>query len=155
MPPKGTLKHQQKKGQNNFSTESATDNILVGAKTVPLQDEGMMELYDLSSNFISLEDYWNDAQAVKLMLHVGEGMSTKYAQNQMEHANPNAWALACVPNGSGAACLNVTGLECMEGTFTMQLLDDISNNHKYMVVMNEGIVPLENVVKCHCTMYLR
>ncbi|KAG5612131.1 hypothetical protein H5410_023412 [Solanum commersonii] len=35
MTPRGTFRHQQKKGQNSSSTEIAMDHTLVGVKTVP------------------------------------------------------------------------------------------------------------------------
>ncbi|KAA8538199.1 hypothetical protein F0562_027807 [Nyssa sinensis] len=60
---------------------------------------------------------------------------------------PSSKALTCVPNGLGAICLNAKGLEAVKETSALQFLVDIFTTKKYVVAMNEGIVPLANAVE--------
>ncbi|KAJ7965883.1 E3 ubiquitin-protein ligase UPL1-like [Quillaja saponaria] len=60
---------------------------------------------------------------------------------------PSSKALACVPNGLGAICLNAKGLEAVRETSALRFLVDIFTNKKYVLAMNEAIVPLANAVE--------
>uniref|UniRef100_A0A5B6ZFI1 HECT-type E3 ubiquitin transferase n=1 Tax=Davidia involucrata TaxID=16924 RepID=A0A5B6ZFI1_DAVIN len=60
---------------------------------------------------------------------------------------PSSKALTCVPNGLGAICLNAKGLEAVKEKSALQFLVDIFTTKKYVVAMNEGIVPLANAVE--------
>ncbi|KAI3491195.1 hypothetical protein L1887_44441 [Cichorium endivia] len=56
-------------------------------------------------------------------------------------------ALTCVPNGIGAICLNTKGLEAVRETTALKFLVDIFTDKKYVLAMNDGIVPLANAVE--------
>ncbi|XP_021903500.1 E3 ubiquitin-protein ligase UPL1-like [Carica papaya] len=60
---------------------------------------------------------------------------------------PSSKALTCVPNGLGAICLNAKGLEAVKETSALRFLVDILTSKKYVVAMNEAIVPLANAVE--------
>ncbi|KAJ7958898.1 E3 ubiquitin-protein ligase UPL1-like [Quillaja saponaria] len=60
---------------------------------------------------------------------------------------PSSKALACVPNGLGAICLNAKGLEAVRETLALRFLVDIFTSKKYVIAMNEAIVPLANAVE--------
>ena len=60
---------------------------------------------------------------------------------------PSSKALTCVPNGLGAICLNAKGLEAVKESPALHFLVDISTSKKYVVAMNEAIVPLANAVE--------
>lgn len=60
---------------------------------------------------------------------------------------PSSKALTCVPNGLGAICLNAKGLEAVRETSALRFLVDIFTNKKYVLAMNDGIVPLANAVE--------
>ncbi|KAK9270546.1 hypothetical protein L1049_026127 [Liquidambar formosana] len=60
---------------------------------------------------------------------------------------PSSKALTCVPNGLGAISLNAKGLEAVKETSALRFLVDIFTTKKYVVAMNEGIVPLANAVE--------
>lgn len=60
---------------------------------------------------------------------------------------PSSKALTCIPNGLGAICLNVKGLEAVKETSALRFLVDIFTTKKYVVAMNEAIVPLANAVE--------
>ncbi|KAF2299817.1 hypothetical protein GH714_003604 [Hevea brasiliensis] len=60
---------------------------------------------------------------------------------------PSSKALTCVPNGLGAICLNAKGLEAVKETSALRFLVDIFTSKKYVLAMNEAIVPLANAVE--------
>ncbi|KAJ9560583.1 hypothetical protein OSB04_005743 [Centaurea solstitialis] len=60
---------------------------------------------------------------------------------------PCSKALTCVPNGIGAICLNTKGLEAVRETSALRFLVDIFTDKKYVLAMNDGIVPLANAVE--------
>ncbi|PON85715.1 Coatomer beta subunit [Trema orientale] len=60
---------------------------------------------------------------------------------------PSSKALTCIPNGLGAICLNAKGLEAVKESSALRFLVDIFTSKKYIVAMNEAIVPLANAVE--------
>uniref|UniRef100_A0A251J556 HECT-type E3 ubiquitin transferase n=1 Tax=Manihot esculenta TaxID=3983 RepID=A0A251J556_MANES len=60
---------------------------------------------------------------------------------------PSSKALTCVPNGLGAICLNAKGLEAVKETSALRFLVDIFTSKKYVMAMNEAIVPLANAIE--------
>ncbi|CAL5383970.1 unnamed protein product [Camellia sinensis] len=60
---------------------------------------------------------------------------------------PSSKAITCIPNGLGAICLNAKGLEAVKETMALRFLVDVFTSKKYVVAMNEGIVPLANAVE--------
>ncbi|XP_061371769.1 E3 ubiquitin-protein ligase UPL1-like [Gastrolobium bilobum] len=60
---------------------------------------------------------------------------------------PSSKALTCIPNGIGAICLNAKGLEVVRENSSLQFLVDIFTSKKYVLAMNEAIVPLANSVE--------
>ncbi|CAK9186569.1 unnamed protein product [Ilex paraguariensis] len=60
---------------------------------------------------------------------------------------PSSKALTCVPNGLGAICLNAKGLERVRETSALRFLVEVFTDKKYVVAMNDGIVPLANAVE--------
>lgn len=60
---------------------------------------------------------------------------------------PSSKALTCVPNGLGAICLNAKGLEAVKESSALRFLVDIFTSKKYIVAMNDAIVPLANAVE--------
>ncbi|KAL8225466.1 hypothetical protein R6Q57_018023 [Mikania cordata] len=56
-------------------------------------------------------------------------------------------ALTCVPNGIGAICLNTKGLESVKESSALRFLVEIFTDKKYVLAMNDGIVPLANAVE--------
>ncbi|EEF35034.1 E3 ubiquitin protein ligase upl2, putative [Ricinus communis] len=60
---------------------------------------------------------------------------------------PSPKALTCVPNGLGAICLNAKGLEAVKETSALRFLVEIFTSKKYVLAMNDAIVPLANAVE--------
>ncbi|KAM6543817.1 hypothetical protein CsatB_008264 [Cannabis sativa] len=60
---------------------------------------------------------------------------------------PSSKALTCVPNGLGAICLNAKGLDAVKESTALRFLVDIFTSKKYIVAMDEAIVPLANAVE--------
>ncbi|KAI3685937.1 hypothetical protein L1987_79606 [Smallanthus sonchifolius] len=60
---------------------------------------------------------------------------------------PSSKSLACIPNGLGAICLNTKGLEAVKEKSTLRFLVDIFTDEKYVLPMNDAIVPLANAVE--------
>ncbi|KAJ0920961.1 putative HECT domain-containing protein [Helianthus annuus] len=60
---------------------------------------------------------------------------------------PSSKSLACVPNGLGAICLNTKGLEVVKEKSSLRFLVDIFTDEKYVLPMNDAIVPLANAVE--------
>ncbi|KAI3689153.1 hypothetical protein L2E82_47103 [Cichorium intybus] len=57
---------------------------------------------------------------------------------------PSSKSLTCVPNGLAAICLNPKGLEAVKETSVLRFLVDVFTLRKYVLPMNDGIVPLAN-----------
>ncbi|XP_071741749.1 E3 ubiquitin-protein ligase UPL2-like [Rutidosis leptorrhynchoides] len=60
---------------------------------------------------------------------------------------PSSKALVCVPNGIGAICLNTKGLETVKESSSLSFLLDVFTDKKYVMPMNDAIVPLANAVE--------
>ncbi|KAI9201569.1 hypothetical protein LWI28_025432 [Acer negundo] len=60
---------------------------------------------------------------------------------------PSSKAITCVPNGLGAICLNPKGLEAVKETKALRFLVDIFTSKKYVIAMNEAVVPVANAVE--------
>ncbi|XP_057442422.1 E3 ubiquitin-protein ligase UPL1-like [Lotus japonicus] len=60
---------------------------------------------------------------------------------------PSSKALTCIPNGIGAVCLNAKGLEAVRESSSLRFLVDIFTSKKYVLAMNDAIVPLANAVE--------
>ncbi|KAL5714333.1 HECT-type E3 ubiquitin transferase [Ranunculus cassubicifolius] len=60
---------------------------------------------------------------------------------------PSSKAITCVPSGLGAICLNAKGLEAVKDTMALRFLVDIFTTRRYVLAMNEGVVPLANSVE--------
>ncbi|CAN4092312.1 unnamed protein product [Withania somnifera] len=75
------------------------------------------------------------------------GLPVAFLSSVVSGILPSPKALTCVPNGLGAICLNPEGLESVKETSALRFLVDIFTNKKYVVAMNEGIVPLANAVE--------
>lgn len=75
------------------------------------------------------------------------GLPNAFLSSVVSGILPSPKALTCVPNGLGAICLNPKGLESVKETSALRFLVDIFTNKKYVVAMNEGIVPLANAVE--------
>ncbi|KAK1316020.1 E3 ubiquitin-protein ligase UPL2 [Acorus calamus] len=60
---------------------------------------------------------------------------------------PSSKALTCIPSGLGAICLNVKGLEAVRECDALRFLYHTFTARKYLVAMNEAVVPLANAVE--------
>ncbi|CAH9121740.1 unnamed protein product [Cuscuta epithymum] len=80
------------------------------------------------------------------MLH-DLGLPNAFLSSVVAGVLPSPKALTCVPNGLGAICLNAKGLEAVKEMSALRFLVDIFTEKKYVIVMNEGIVPLTNSVE--------
>ncbi|XP_044475509.1 E3 ubiquitin-protein ligase UPL2-like isoform X2 [Mangifera indica] len=60
---------------------------------------------------------------------------------------PSSKAIMCVPNGLGAICLNAKGLEAVKEASALRFLVDIFTSKKYIIAMNEAVVPVANAVE--------
>ncbi|KAH9603413.1 hypothetical protein KSS87_004335 [Heliosperma pusillum] len=60
---------------------------------------------------------------------------------------PSSKALTCIPSGLAAICLNAKGLEAVKESSVLTFLVDIFTCKKYVVALNEAIVPLANGVE--------
>ncbi|XP_031279241.1 E3 ubiquitin-protein ligase UPL2-like isoform X1 [Pistacia vera] len=60
---------------------------------------------------------------------------------------PSSKAITCVPNGLGAICLNPKGLEAVKETSALRFLIDIFTSKKYVIAMNDAVVPVANAVE--------
>ncbi|KAG2277081.1 hypothetical protein Bca52824_059636 [Brassica carinata] len=60
---------------------------------------------------------------------------------------PSSKAIACIPNGLGAISLNSKGLETVKETSALRFLVDVFTSKKYVLAMNEAIVPFTNAVE--------
>ncbi|CAI9116114.1 OLC1v1017183C2 [Oldenlandia corymbosa var. corymbosa] len=75
------------------------------------------------------------------------GLPNAFLSSVVTGILPSSKALTCVPNGLGAICLNAKGLEAVKETSALRFLVEIFTDKKYVVSMNEGIVPLANAVE--------
>ncbi|XP_010277573.1 PREDICTED: E3 ubiquitin-protein ligase UPL2-like isoform X2 [Nelumbo nucifera] len=75
------------------------------------------------------------------------GLPEAFLSSVVTGVLPSSKALTCVPSGLGAICLNAKGLEAVKETMALQFLVRIFTTRKYVVAMNEGVVPLANAVE--------
>ncbi|KAK4801652.1 hypothetical protein SAY86_022139 [Trapa natans] len=75
------------------------------------------------------------------------GLPDAFLTSVMVGGLPSAKALTCVPNGLGAICLNTRGVDAVKETSALRFLVKIFTSKKYVVAMNEAIVPLANAVE--------
>ncbi|KAK8600955.1 hypothetical protein V6N13_059305 [Hibiscus sabdariffa] len=80
------------------------------------------------------------------------GLLDSFLSSVLSGVLPSSKAITCVPNGIGALCLNAKGLEAVKETSALRFLVDIFTSKKYVLAMNEAIVPLANATEellCH------
>ncbi|KAL3514293.1 hypothetical protein ACH5RR_027010, partial [Cinchona calisaya] len=75
------------------------------------------------------------------------GLPNAFLSSVVAGILPSSKALTCVPNGLGAICLNAKGLEAVREASALRFLVDVFTDKKYVVAMNEGIVPLANAME--------
>ncbi|KAI9097596.1 hypothetical protein K1719_025367 [Acacia pycnantha] len=75
------------------------------------------------------------------------GLPDAFLSSVVSRVFPSSRALSCIPNGLGAICLNAKGLEAVRETSALRFLVDIFTSKKYVLAMNEAIVPLANAVE--------
>uniref|UniRef100_A0A803LK72 HECT-type E3 ubiquitin transferase n=1 Tax=Chenopodium quinoa TaxID=63459 RepID=A0A803LK72_CHEQI len=75
------------------------------------------------------------------------GLPDAFLSSVVAGVLPSSKALTCVPSGLGAICLNTKGLEAVNESSALRFLLDIFTCKKYVVAMNEAIVPLANGVE--------
>ncbi|ERN14346.1 E3 ubiquitin-protein ligase UPL2 isoform X1 [Amborella trichopoda] len=75
------------------------------------------------------------------------GLPNAFLSSVTEGILPSSRAVSCVPNGLGAVCLNPKGLEAVKEQNALRFLITIFTSRKYLVALNEGIVPLANAVE--------
>ncbi|KAK4483925.1 hypothetical protein RD792_011134 [Penstemon davidsonii] len=75
------------------------------------------------------------------------GLPSTFLSSVVAGMIPSSKAITCIPNGIGAICLNAKGLEAVRETSALRFLFDIFTDKKYVMAMNEGIVPLANAVE--------
>ncbi|XVF36563.1 hypothetical protein REPUB_Repub19eG0068300 [Reevesia pubescens] len=75
------------------------------------------------------------------------GLPEAFLSSVLSGVLPSSKAITCVPNGLGAICLNAKGLEAVKETSALRFLVDIFTCKKYVLAMNEAIVPLANAVE--------
>ncbi|CAJ1974055.1 unnamed protein product [Sphenostylis stenocarpa] len=75
------------------------------------------------------------------------GLPNAFLSSVVSGILPSSKALTCIPNGLGAICLNAKGLEVVRETSSLQFLANIFTSRKYVLAMNEAIVPLANSVE--------
>ncbi|XP_022728281.1 E3 ubiquitin-protein ligase UPL2-like [Durio zibethinus] len=75
------------------------------------------------------------------------GLPDAFLSSVLSGLLPSSKAITCVPNGLGAICLNAKGLESVKETSALRFLVDIFTSKKYVLAMNEAIVPLANAVE--------
>ncbi|KAL6012653.1 hypothetical protein ACLOJK_003142 [Asimina triloba] len=75
------------------------------------------------------------------------GLPNAFLSSVVSGILPSSKALTCVPSGLGAICLNPKGLEAVNETAALRFLVDAFTTRKYLVAMNEGVVPLANGVE--------
>ncbi|KNA10493.1 hypothetical protein SOVF_143570 [Spinacia oleracea] len=75
------------------------------------------------------------------------GLPDAFLSSVVAGVLPSSKALTCVPSGLGAICLNTKGLEAVKDSSALRFLLEIFTSKKYVVAMNEAIVPLANGVE--------
>ncbi|KAL0361733.1 UNVERIFIED_CONTAM: E3 ubiquitin-protein ligase UPL1 [Sesamum radiatum] len=75
------------------------------------------------------------------------GLPTAFLSSVVAGVLPSPKAITCIPNGLGAICLNSKGLEAVRDSSALRFIVDIFTDRKYVMAMNEGIVPLANAVE--------
>ncbi|KAK9028584.1 hypothetical protein V6N11_025739 [Hibiscus sabdariffa] len=75
------------------------------------------------------------------------GLLDSFLSSVLSGVLPSSKAITCVPNGIGALCLNAKGLEAVKETSALRFLVDIFTSKKYVLAMNEAIVPLANATE--------
>ncbi|CAL0305611.1 unnamed protein product [Lupinus luteus] len=75
------------------------------------------------------------------------GLPDAFLSSVVSGVLPSSKALTCIPNGLGAICLNAKGLETVIETSSLRFLVDIFTSKKYVLAMNEAIIPLANSVE--------
>ncbi|TYJ35371.1 hypothetical protein E1A91_A05G232600v1 [Gossypium mustelinum] len=75
------------------------------------------------------------------------GLPDAFLSSVLSGVLPSSKAITCIPNGLSAICLNAKGLEAVKETSALRFLVDIFTSKKYVLSMNEAIVPLANAVE--------
>ncbi|KAE8684369.1 hypothetical protein F3Y22_tig00111131pilonHSYRG00026 [Hibiscus syriacus] len=75
------------------------------------------------------------------------GLPDAFLSSVLSGILPSSKAIKCLPNGIGAICLNAKGLEAVKETSALRFLVDIFTSKKYVLLMNEAIVPFANAVE--------
>lgn len=75
------------------------------------------------------------------------GLPTAFLSSVVAGVLPSSKAIMCIPNGLGAICLNSKGLDAVKEISALHFLVDIFTDRKYVMAMNEGIVPLANALE--------
>ncbi|KAG0455256.1 hypothetical protein HPP92_024548 [Vanilla planifolia] len=75
------------------------------------------------------------------------GLPEAFLASVVSGVLPASKALACLPTGLGAICLNNKGLEAVKESSALRFLVDTFTRRKYLVAMNEGVVLLANAVE--------
>ncbi|KAL8490394.1 hypothetical protein ACS0TY_025562 [Phlomoides rotata] len=75
------------------------------------------------------------------------GLPSAFLSSVVSGVLPSSKAITCIPNGLGAICLNSKGLEAVKEKSALGFLVDIFTDNKYVMAMNEGIIPLANALE--------
>ncbi|XP_075511798.1 LOW QUALITY PROTEIN: E3 ubiquitin-protein ligase UPL2-like [Primulina tabacum] len=75
------------------------------------------------------------------------GLPNAFLSSVVAGVLPSSKAITCIPNGLGAICLNAKGLEAVKESSALRFLFHIFTDRKYVMAVNEGIVPLANSVE--------
>lgn len=75
------------------------------------------------------------------------GLPSAFLSSVVSGILPSSKAITCIPNGVGAICLNSKGLEAVRENSALRFLVDIFTDKKYVMAMNEGIIPLANALE--------
>ncbi|KAL0793741.1 hypothetical protein Bca101_065118 [Brassica carinata] len=75
------------------------------------------------------------------------GLPEAFLSSVVSGILPSSKAIACIPNGLGAISLNSKGLEIVKETSALRFLVDVFTSKKYVLAMNEAIVPFTNAVE--------
>ncbi|KDO81247.1 hypothetical protein CISIN_1g000014mg [Citrus sinensis] len=86
-----------------------------------------------------------DPTCLPLLLEMG--LPDAFLSSVVSGILPSSKAITCVPNGLGAICLNAKGLEAVKEASALRFLVDIFTSKKYVIPMNDAVVPLANAVE--------
>ncbi|XVF64921.1 hypothetical protein PTKIN_Ptkin09bG0205300 [Pterospermum kingtungense] len=75
------------------------------------------------------------------------GLPAAFLSSVLSGVLPSSKAIICIPNGIGAICLNAKGLEAVKETLALRFLVNIFTSKKFVLAMNDAIVPLSNAVE--------